>query len=318
MSYREGYLATYRSNFTLEPPASIAWETSKAGIITQGRGFMSAFDYTMQLQVGCPGGCLYCYVPAAAMLAPVAVKGRRGENWGFLVRDKERVREKFKKHIYSGDLSDKCLYWSPITDPYASPVPVTQALWQILNRAPKELRPRRVVVQTRFRPDRDVETMAHYFESTRPTDGGPAVVISYSIGTDRNDLIRAWEKSTPLIEQRMKAMRTLRQAGVFVVPTLSPFALWTDLTGTLQQFKEWGIPYVTCLFFKVSTASANTPARFVNYLKEHCPVVLDPQWQSERADEIREVFGEHGLVIGREGFSSLAAPQAVTNQLREK
>src|SRR5262249_50730210 len=147
---------------------------------------------------------------------------------------------------------------------------------------PAHLRPRRVVVQSRYRPDRDVELLARYNQSTHPSDGGPAVVVSYSIGTDRNDLIRAWERATPLFEQRLKTIETLRAAGLWVVPTLSPFVLWDNLEGTLRQFRAWDIPYITCLFFKVATESANTPVGFIGYVRRDYPMLLDSHWQREQ------------------------------------
>ena len=54
--------------------------------------------------------------------------------------------------------------------------------------------------KTRFRPDRDVELIREYCHSTSPSDEGPSVLVSYSIGTDRNDLIHVWERATPLFE----------------------------------------------------------------------------------------------------------------------
>lgn len=96
-----------------------------------------------------------------------------------------------------GKSADKTIYWSGVTDPYAAQPRVTQTIWQALRDASATMRPRRVVVQTRFRPDRDVGLMKEYCEGTAPSDQGPPVVVSFSLGTDRNDLIRAWERTTP-------------------------------------------------------------------------------------------------------------------------
>src|SRR5206468_2242309 len=107
------------------------------------------------------------------------------------------------------------------------------------------MRPRRIVVQTRYPADRDADVMTRYAESTRPTDDGPAVAISYSLGTDRNDLIDAWEKATPSFERRVKTLETLAGRGLFVVATLSPMALWKDLPGVMAHLREAGIRYIT-------------------------------------------------------------------------
>ena len=174
----------------------VTWETSQADILSPGRGFMDVFDFTMQLQVGCPGGCLFCYVPSRARLTPPAVRGPDGRNWGFLVRNKEKVIEKLEKHLQRGVLADKTVYGSGVTDPYAAPPSITRSLWTTLLHTPAALRPRRIAIQTRFRPDRDVAQIKRYAAETVSSDGGPAVVVSYSIGTDRNDLIAAWEHAT--------------------------------------------------------------------------------------------------------------------------
>jgi hypothetical protein len=52
-------------------------------------------------------------------------------------------------------------------------------------------RPQRIAVQTRYRADRDAELMAAYEASSSPSDGGPAIVISFSLGTDHENLIQA-------------------------------------------------------------------------------------------------------------------------------
>lgn len=237
----KAYETTYRQLFDTPPPSSVTIGESEADIISQGRGFVGAFDLTMQLQVGCPGGCLFCYVPTGTRLTPEAIKGPQGQTWGYQLRNKRNVLQKLKCHLAEGHLANKTIYWSGVTDPYAASPSVTQALWQILYDVPAYLRPRRIVVQTRFRPDRDVILMREYYHSTSTTDQGPPVVVSYSIGTDRNDLIRAWERATPPFEQRLKSIKSLRQAGVFVVATLSPFGLWNDLPAALEQFKSWGV-----------------------------------------------------------------------------
>jgi DNA repair photolyase len=312
---QQTYDDIYQEFFNHLPPRSIAMRTSDSDILRAGRGFIEGFDFTMQTQVGCPGGCLFCYVPSGRMLTPESMRGKQGERWGFEVRPKRNVLEKLAFHLGKGELADKTIYWSGVTDPYATKAAETRAIWELLCRAPDHLRPRRIAVQTRYRPDRDAELMAEYNRSTEPADGGPAVLVSYSIGTDREDLIRAWERATPSFAQRMSAIGILRRAGIWVVPTLSPFGLWENLTGTLEQFRAWGIPYITCLFFKKGTDSANTPGRFLGYLQRNYPMLLDPAWQAERLAQMQAVFGENSVLLAKAGFASLTAPHRVQDNL---
>lgn len=311
MNRQTSYAETYQTLFQTMPPTAVAWETSQADILSAGRGFMDGFDYTMQLQVGCPGGCLFCYVPAGARLTPRAIRGERGEQWGFLVRNKTHVIAKLQKQLQKGTLAGKTVYWSGITDPYAAPPAITRALWTMLLQTPAQLRPRRIVIQTRFRPDRDVELIAEYAATTIADDGGPSVLVSYSIGTDTNALIAAWERATPRFEQRLDALQTLREANLFVVATLSPLGLWQDLAGTLTHFRDWGVAYLTTLFLKAGTASANTPPHFLSYVREQYPNLLDPAWQAEQLQTMQEAYGEQLVLVGQAGFRSLTQPQLV-------
>jgi DNA repair photolyase len=307
------YEETYQQLFNLLPPDSITIGESTADIIRPARGFVDGFDMTMQTQVGCPAGCLFCYVPSGRMLTPGAVRGESGERWGFEVRPKQDVLELFQGHLERGELAGKSIYWSGVTDPYATPSGQTRGIWELLCAAESHLRPRRMIVQTRFRPDRDVEQMAEYERSTLTSDGGPAVVVSYSIGTDRDDLIRAWERATPSYETRMDAIQTLREAGIWVVPTLSPFGLWNDLPTTLGKFREWDIPYITALFFKRDTNSANTPWHFLAYLEREYPMLLDPSWQKIQTKLMQLVYGKDRVLFGKSAFASLAAPHQLSN-----
>ena len=283
---------------------------SNADILSEGRGFMQAFDFTMQLQVGCPGGCGFCFANNP-FLAPASVRGPHGENWGFRVNRKRNAVQLLARHLEKGTLADKTLYASGITDIFATPPEETRAVWQALRETPPQQRPRRVVVQSRFRVDRDVGAMAAYAETTAPSDGGPAIAVSLSVGTDREDLIAAWEKSTPRFAQRLRTIRKLRENGLFVVATLSPFGLWNDLPGTMSRLRDLGVAYVTILFFKEGTRWANTPRPFLEMLRAEHPQLLDPRWQEERAAEVRQVFGEGRVLVGQPGFASLAAPQNV-------
>jgi len=300
----QSYDQIYERFFNVPPPEQVEYHESNTDIMREARGFIEGFDLTMQTQVGCPGGCLFCYVPSGRMLTPESL---RGGQWGFEVRPKRDVEKKFALHLQKGDLADKTIYWSGVTDPYATRPAETRAIWEILNHAPAHLRPRRIAIQTRYRPDRDAEAIAAYVQSTHSSDEGPAVVVSYSIGTDREDLIKAWERATPSYKQRMTAIQTLRQSGIWVVPTLSPFGFWNDLTGTLEQFKAWDIPYLTTLFFKKATDSANTPSLFLKYLEREHPQLLDPKWQNRQLAAIREVYGNN-ILLYKAGFASLTAP----------
>lgn len=227
------------------------------------------------------------------------------------MRTKRRESDKFRRHVSAGTLADKTVYWSGVTDPYAAPPWLTKSIWQVLSEAPAQLRPRRLVVQSRFPVRRDADLIADYCHSTKSSDDGPPVVISASIGTDRRDILRAWDRATPSFEQRMRNVQSLCEAGVFVVVTLSPFGPWHDLTGTLRQLRNWGVPYVTLIFFNQEQHCVSTPSGFLKYLREQWPELLDSVWQAERLREIEQVYGPGRVLQEQAGFASLIAPQRV-------
>ena len=153
--------------------------------------------------------------------------------------------------------------------------------------------------------------MQAYATTTHPSDEGPAVLVSYSIGTDRDDLIAAWERATPRFEQRCQAIHSLREAGIFTVATLSPLGLWQDLAGTVAQFQTWGVAYLTCLFLKDHVGPSDTPALFLTYIREYYPLLLDQGWQAQQVQFMHDVYGPERVLVGKRGFESLACPQMV-------
>lgn len=292
-------------------PDRTAYGVSEADVLARGRGFIGGFDFTLQTQVGCPAACQFCYVRRGARLAPADVR----RNWGFVVRRKRRVAEKWRAHLDSGELAGRTVYWSGVTDPYSDAPVVTRAIWTELLEIPAAMRPRRIAVQSRFRVDRDVDLIAEYVRQTNPSDGGPPVVVSLSIGTDRDDLIAAWERATPRFESRMATVSRLCDAGVCVVVTLSPFCVWNDLQQAAARWKEAGVPYLTVLFYKDDCAASLTPPAFLARLMEVCPEVLDRRWQRERLEELMRCYGADRVIPGRDGFASLTAPHRAGSTL---
>ena len=151
---------------------------------------MAAFSFTCQLLTGFSGRCLFCYVPLGGPFVHSDVRGPNGRLWSFRVKTKRRIEEKRRKYLETNRLCDKTIYFSGVTDNYASYSSITRLFWRTLLAAPECSRPRRIAIQTRFRPDRDVERIAEYNRQTTTSDGAPPVVVNYSLGTADNAIIR--------------------------------------------------------------------------------------------------------------------------------
>lgn len=65
-----------------------------ASILTEAKGFMESYDYTLNPYSGCSFGCTYCY---AAFFSRTE---EQRKNWGYWVRVKENALQlliKFRK-----------------------------------------------------------------------------------------------------------------------------------------------------------------------------------------------------------------------------
>lgn len=83
-----------------------------ASILTEAKGFMGTYDYTLNPYSGCSFGCTYCY---AAFFSRSAEKMK---NWGKWLVVKENALELLKKFDAKKTLSGKTIYMSSVTDPY--------------------------------------------------------------------------------------------------------------------------------------------------------------------------------------------------------
>jgi hypothetical protein len=45
---------------------------------------------------------------------------------------------------------------------------------------------------------------------------------------------------------------------------------------------------------------------------ESYPILLNPTWQSEQVREMKAIYGEERVLIGKAGFTSLVNPHRVT------
>ena len=73
---RVKYWNTFFAIHRKPPIKKVTYGESNADIFSKSRGFVEDFDFTMQIQVGCPGGCQFCYVAnSGGFLTPPEVSG---------------------------------------------------------------------------------------------------------------------------------------------------------------------------------------------------------------------------------------------------
>ena len=82
-----------------------------SSILSPGKGFMDAYDFTLNPYSGCTFGCNYCYA------AFFARSEDEKNNWGYWLKVKENALALLIKYRKK-PLLNKTLYMSSVTDPY--------------------------------------------------------------------------------------------------------------------------------------------------------------------------------------------------------
>lgn len=180
-----------------------------SGILTKQReGSSIPFDYSLNPYHGCAFGCGYCYV-TRFLWGDDAVE--RAETWGRWVEVKENAVSLLQKEMRR--LYGKTLVLSSATDPYQPierKLELTRACLEVLLWA----HPARLHVQTRSPlVTRDIDLLQRF---------GSTVKVGFSVATDDDEVRKAFEPAAPSIPQRFRAMRQLKDSGIYVTAAVAP------------------------------------------------------------------------------------------------
>lgn len=185
--------------------ADVAYRTASS-LLTPGKGFMSAYDYTLNPYSGCTFGCAYCYA------AFFARSKEKVDGWGQWVTVKENALALLRKKRSRGTLRGKTIYLSSVTDPY-QPIERTLELTRDLLRELADHHQPRLVIQTRSPlVTRDLDLLVEFEH----------VQVNVTVTTDDDEVRRAFEPSCPNNRVRLKAVGEIVAAGVPAVVTMTP------------------------------------------------------------------------------------------------
>lgn len=184
--------------------AKIAYINS-ASILTEAKGFMGAYDYTLNPYSGCSFGCNYCYA------AFFSRSSEDKNNWGNWVRVKENALQLLMK-LRKKPLLNKTIYISSVTDPYQPierQLELTRSILQELSTYHKP----RLVVQTRSPlVTRDIDILKQF----------EFVQVNMTVTTDSEDVRKAFEPLCPSNKSRLSAIKEVTESGIQTCITMTP------------------------------------------------------------------------------------------------
>jgi DNA repair photolyase len=180
-------------------------------ILSPTSGFIAEAGFTHSLTPArnCTFGCTYCYVPTLGIYG--GLKPEDWRRWGQFTTFKTNAAELLRRELRPGQI----IYCSPLVDPYQSAEAEQQMMPQILD-ALMDSPPRIFVLQTRG------PLILRDLERLRRLAARTTVRVSFSISTNRNEILRLYEPRCPVFEERLETVRALRKAGIETYATLAP------------------------------------------------------------------------------------------------
>lgn len=176
-------------------------------ILSLVSGFLreAGFTHSLTPARNCTFGCTYCYVPT--MRIQGGLRPEDWQHWGKFTTIKENAAELLRRELRPG----MSIYCSPLTDPY-QPAEAEVGLMPGILRAVAERPPRAFVLQTRgplILRDLDLVRSAR-------------ARVSFSLTTDDDVVRRRFEPHCATVDERLRTMAALRDAGIPVFASLAP------------------------------------------------------------------------------------------------
>lgn len=182
--------------------------------LTKASGFLSQYTHTLNPYMGCQFACEYCYVRKS----PISIFS--GKTWGEWITIKEDLDNQFLKELQREKRKGPVtVFMSSSTDPY-QPIEkhqqITRHLLNVLSQEPPDY----VFIQTRGPLiQRDIDILKNY---------PGRFIVSMTIETDREDVIRTFTPHAPSIKSRLIALQKLRQHGIPTQIAIAPILPCTD------------------------------------------------------------------------------------------
>jgi DNA repair photolyase len=256
-----------------------------ASILTEAKGFMGAYDYTLNPYSGCSFGCNYCY---AAFFARTT---EEKDHWGNWLKVKENALQlliKWRKK----PLINKTIYISSVTDPYQPIEKQLELTRSILIELLNYHQPR-LVIQTRSTyVTRDIDLLKQF----------AVAQVNMTVTTDSEDVRKAFEPSCPSNKSRLKAIKEISDAGIQTCITMTPLLPIHDAKSFTQELLNTGVKKFIVQPFHPDKG------KFVASTREIAlEQIKKMNWSDSKYAEVVEVFRKElpWLGEGKQGFAPI-------------
>ena len=285
-------------------PSNSIRHSEATSILTKTSGFIAQAGFTHSLSPArnCTFGCIYCYVPTMRIQGGLRPEDWR--RWGQFTTFKTNAAELLARSVRP----DQVIYCSPLVDPY-QPAEEAERLMPGVLDALIENPPAVLVIQTRG--PLILRDLGRLGELARHT----TLRVSFSITTNRETVRRLYEPLCATIDDRLDAMRRLREAGIEVYATLAPLLPCDpeELARLALEATDRDIIGDPFHVRSLKRQGATTRPEALSVSDRHGFLAWhDPAFQEQVVERIRRVVEAAGrrFGIGPEGFSRLASPNS--------
>lgn len=256
-----------------------------SSILTEAKGFMASYDYTLNPYSGCSFGCTYCY---AAFFTRTE---EQRKNWGYWVNVKENALQLLVK-IRKKTLKDKTIYMSSVTDPY-QPIERELNLTRSLLKELLDFHQPRLVIQTRSPiATRDIDLFQQF----------KTIQVNMTITTDSETVRKVFEPLCPSHSSRLKAIKEINDAGVNTCITMTPLLPIENAEDFAKKLLDTGIKKFIIQPFH------SDKGKFVASTGEKArQLIKEMNWTDDKYQKVLDVIQKYipEIGIGKDGFKPI-------------
>lgn len=254
-------------------------------ILTEAKGFMGGYDYTLNPYSGCSFGCTYCYAAFFARTDDQRV------NWGNWVSVKENALQLLIKFRKKG-LRGKTIYMSSVTDPY-QPIERDLQLTRSLLKELIDFHQPRLVIQTRSPIIvRDIDLLKQF----------SFVQINMTITTDSERVRKVFEPYCPSNVSRLDAIKAISLSGLNSCITMTPLLPIENPEEFAKKLIDTGVKKFIIQPFHPDKG------KFVASTGEKAKRLLSEMgWTKDKYQHVLDIMRKYipDIGIGKEGFKPL-------------